>query len=890
LGITDIYSSPYFQAGEKSTHGYDIANHNALNPALGGESAYKKFIETLHHFGMGQLLDFVPNHMGISESLNLWWRDVLENGTESKYASYFDIDWHPRKKELSEKVLLPILGDRYGKVLESGELILKQEGGAFVVHYFGAIIPINPRTYPLILNQALSALGRKNGERLSRIITVCEAEESDKKKAKAELGDLIASEPEVDAEIKSVLEMFNGIPGSKSSYDALHNLLDHQAYRLSFWRVAAEEINYRRFFDVNTLAAIRIEVPDVFEAAHHFVFQLLARGDVTGLRIDHIDGLWNPQEYIARLQKHHTHLSTQDESEKGLYLVVEKILDAKREHLPEDWNVSGTTGYEFANQVTNVLIDTESESHFTQTYQRFVGYSVSFNDVAYEKKRLVMESLFQSEILLLGRQLDEISEFYRDYRDFTRTVLTNAIREVIACFPVYRTYACPSHPPLDQDERAILRAISLARRRNPTIEKSVFDFLRNLLLMRFSEELPREQYDTQIHFLMKFQQCTSPVTAKGVEDTALYLYNRFIALNEVGGNPGDFGMTISDFHRVNGERCSAIPHTMLATSTHDTKRSEDVRMRMAALSQLPWKWRSAVRNWKRINRRHLVRMEEEVAPSSNEEYFLYQTLVGAWPLDLTPETRPDFVERIQNYMAKALKEGKINSSWTDPNEEWEKAVSLFIARILDPETGAAFQKEFLPLAEEVALLGAWNSLSATILKSTAPGVPDFYQGTEAWDFSLVDPDNRRPVDFACREQLLKSSRESSPEDLIADWKSGRIKIATIQRLLRFRREHDAFFKYSDYNPCTIEGIYAKHGISFRRTEGAQALIVFVPRLTASIKDFPLAEAWHRTSLQDNLLPGTWRNILTDEIYSLPEKRVSLADILKRFPFAVLYRK
>lgn len=889
LGITDIYASPYFQASLKSTHGYDVADHNTLNPAVGNELEYRQFIVELHRRKMGQLLDFVPNHMGINESLNRWWMDVLENGSVSTYASYFDIDWHSSKEVLCDKVMLPILGERYGKALENGELVLEREGGAFVVRYFSTKLPINPRTYPTILRRSLHHL---RGEPLVQMRTIiAQLTSSNISDAKLHLENLIQQNLIVQRTVDLAVHEFRGTIGVSKTFNSLHELLEQQAYRLSYWRVAAEEINYRRFFDINNLAAIRVEIPEVFEAAHQLVFCLLARGDVTGLRIDHVDGLWNPKEYLTRLQDRYASLTHQPKTTQGLYLIVEKILETTVEKIPSDWPVAGTTGYEFANQTTHLLIDASAAKLLTNIYHHFVGFSDSFSDLVYKKKRLVMETSFQSEVFSLGRQLDDLSEYHRNYRDFTRNLFTNAVREVIACFPVYRTYATADRLPPEFEERTVLRAISLARRRNPTIDKAVFDFLRNLLLMRFPEGLSPDQRKAHVYFVMRFQQCTSPVAAKGVEDTVFYLYNRLIALNEVGGSPGNFGLSLSDFHQLNIERSRSYPHTLLGTSTHDTKRSEDVRLRIAALSEMPNQWRKAVHRWMRINRKFRALVEGETAPSPNEEYFLYQTLVGCWPFALTSENRKNFTHRIQQYLVKALKEGKVNSSWTEPNEEWEQAVTQFIANILSPKTGAKFLKVFTPLAEEAARLGAWNSLTETILKCTVPGVPDFYQGTEIWDFSLVDPDNRRSIDYSLRKQLLESLVDASPEELISDWKSGRIKLFVIQNLLRFRRNHADFFRLADYQPLFPQGDRANHVIAFLRHYQNATLLVITPRLTAKLGTIPIGDIWTGTKLDSEALVGPWKNILTQEVYHFDESyEASLPKILSRFPFAVLYNR
>jgi len=890
LGITDVYASPYFQAGVESTHGYDIVNHNTLNPVLGSTSDYQHFISELHRHQMGQLLDFVPNHMGINESLNRWWMDVLENGFSSAYANYFDIDWHPDKEALSEKIVLPVLNDRYGKTLENGDLTLEREGGSFFIRYRHSAIklPVRPNTYPIILQRSLCYLKDLSITQLSRIIDQLRGASPSSIIARAQLEALIQSDSKTRYAVDLAVAEFLGDPNIPETFDALHELLECQAYRLTYWRMAAEEINYRRFFDVNSLAALRVEIPQVFQASHQLLFRLLARGDVTGLRIDHVDGLWDPKAYLGRLQDYYASLQS---SSPPLYIVVEKILNMSHEQLPSDWPVFGTTGYDFANQMVHLLIDANAAVHLTETYQRFIGNSDSFSDLLYERKRLVMETSFQSEIFSLGKLLDGLSELYRNYRDCTRNLLTNAVREVIACFPIYRTYITETHPPSEFEERSILRAIEIARRRNPTIDKPAFDFLCRLLLMHLPEELSPKERNAHFHFVMKFQQCTGPIAAKGLEDTTLYLYNRLIAVNEVGGNPDTLGLSLSEFHRLNCDRRLHAPHTLLATSTHDTKRSEDVRTRIAAISEVPGQWRSAVRRWRQINRKFRVQVGDEMAPSPNEEYFLYQTLLGVWPLDLSSEDWENFVDRIQKYLVKTLKEGKVNSSWTQPNEEWEQAVTQFVKKILDSQSGAAFQSAFIPLAKEIARLGAWNSLTETVLKCTVPGIPDFYQGTEIWDFSLVDPDNRRPVDYTLRQQLLKSLPTTSPERLLSEWKRGHIKLFIIQRLLQFRRSHASFFRMADYQPLLSQGPKKDHVISFLRRHDRMVLLVVVPRLTAKLWLTPYNSCvWSETRIVSESFTGSWGNILTGEVHRCDQLEIRISDILTRLPVAVLYRR
>jgi (1->4)-alpha-D-glucan 1-alpha-D-glucosylmutase len=901
LGISHVYASPYFKASPESTHGYDIANHNELNPVIGSRAEYDAFVAALHEHGMGQIVDFVPNHMGIAESLNEWWMDVLENGPSSVYAPFFDIDWHPLKEELENKVLLPILGDQYGRVLEKGELKLGFDNGAFFFNYFATRLPLTPRSYGLILKRTLEHTHYMGADdcclELQSIVTATEhlptrtetepekiAERAREKEIiKRRLERLCVDCPQIEEAVHQAVLELNGHPGDRHSFDELDELIHAQPYRLSFWRVASEEINYRRFFDINTLAAIRMELPEVFDAAHRLVFELIQSGAVTGLRIDHVDGLWNPREYLEKLQQRAAEFFPQSAAPNqcSLYLLVEKIL-APNEKLRPDWPIHGTTGYDFTNQIIQVLVDREAEKEITETYERFTGDASRFADIVYQKKKLTMQLSLASEVNVLGHMLNGLSEKNRWYRDFTLNALTTAVREVIACFPVYRTYLEPGHETSDDDRQVIGRAVSTAKRRNPGMESSVFDFLREILLMKFPENIGDAEREEHMRFVMKFQQCTGPITAKGLEDTAFYIYNRLVALNEVGGEPQHFGATPELFHKQNAVRQSDFPHAMLATSTHDTKRSEDVRARIAAISEIPVLWRRSLQRWHTITRKHKRQIEGEFAPDANEEYLLYQALLGSWPLH--PRSREEhetYIARIQDFMTKAIKEAKVNSSWIQPNEAWDTAVREFIAEILKYSKRSRFLKTFEPVAEQIAQLGAVNALSQTLLKLTLPGVPDIYQGNETWDFSLVDPDNRRPVDYEARKNALVSLGDtSSPSELLQNWRDGRIKLFLTQKLLRFRRENFDLFAKGDYTPLPATGIFKESCFAFVRKFENRTLIVIAPRLTAKIGFPPIGDVWQDTALDLPDVKGKLRDIFTGRAWNNP-----LAEILRELPFA-----
>ncbi len=912
LGISDAYASPFFQASAGSQHGYDITDHNRLNSAIGSREEFDAYVAELHGRKMGQVLDFVPNHMGIAEPGNEWWMDVLENGPSSIHAPYFDIEWHPLKTDLHDKVLLPILGDQYGRVLERGELKVHFEDGAFYLTYYEHQFPIAPGTYRYVLDLALEKLAPHKHEdffaELQSIRTALEylprrtetdpekiAERAREKEIiKRRLERRCQEAPQVQEAIAAAVEQINGKPGEPRTFDTLDELLNAQAYRLAFWRVAAEEINYRRFFDVNDLAAIRQEVPEVFETTHRLLLELVGKGAVTGLRLDHPDGLYLPRAYFEKLQQRCAQSLTAapDNEGRAVYMAVEKILTG-REPLRKDWPVHGTTGYEFATQAIQLLVDQSAEAVMTNAFRRFVGHSLHFGHLVYAKKRLVMRLALANDINVLGNMADRLSEQNRWYRDFTLQALVLAVRETIACFPVYRTYVEPGRPVSDEDRGVIERAIAAAKRRNPAIEESVFNFLRDILLLRFPENLDEKDQAEHANFVLKFQQYTGPIMAKGVEDTAFYIFNRLAALNEVGGEPQQFGSGIDGFHQRNQERARDWPSSMLTTSTHDTKRSEDVRARMVAISELAEPWRKAVPRWRTVNRRWKKRIEDAEAPDRNEEYLLYQTLLGTWPVDDSGQAcatvSPEYVERIQNYIHKALNEAKMNTSWVQPNEPWLSATSEFVAKILEPHPKNKFLPAFLPLASEAARVGAMNSLSQTLLKLTSPGVPDIYQGNEIWDFSLVDPDNRRPVDYGLRRSMLDALANAPARELMACWPDGRIKMFLTQRLLQFRKEHPHLFENGNYLPLKSGGTLADCAVSFARQLGEKAIVIIAPRLTSRIGFPPLGDKWQDTFVE---IPGyershTVRDLFTSAELSIQDGKLMLKDALSTLPFAAV---
>ena len=912
LGISDIYASPYFQAGPESMHGYDITDHNQLNDAIGSREEYDAWVAELHKHGMGQVLDFVPNHMGVMQPGNKWWMDVLENGPSSIYAPYFDIEWRPQKEDLRDKVLLPILTDQYGRVLERGEFKVRFEEGAFYLEYANQKLPIAPGTYRFILELALEYLVEYKDEpfyaEFQSILTALEhlprrteidpekitERTREKEIVKRRLERRCQEAPQIQRVIEKALAQINGRPGDPRSFDKLDELLNAQSYRLAFWRVAAEEINYRRFFDVNDLAAIRMELPEVFEAAHQLIVDLVRTGAVTGLRIDHPDGLYLPKEYLETLQLRCAKAVGLPVPKDGraIYMIVEKILTGT-ERLRSDWPVHGTTGYDFANQLAGALVDSSAEAAITKSFHRFIGHTMHFGHLVYAKKRLVMRLALANEVAVLGSMLDRLSEKNRWFRDFTLEALARAVRETIACFPVYRTYLAPGQPVSEEDRQVIERAIAAAKRRNPAIEESIFNFLRDILLFRFPENLDAEARTEHMQFVLKFQQFTGPIMAKGVEDAVFYIYNRLAALNEVGGEPQQLGLSVDAFHQRNLDRHLNWPATLLATSTHDTKRSEDVRARMVAISENAEGWRRSLAKWRTANRRWKKTLDEMEAPDANEEYLLYQTLLGTWPMsgNGTPEPKvsAEYIQRIQNYMTKALNEAKLNTSWIQPNEQWLSATRDFVAKILEATPRNKFLPLFLPVAEQIARLGAINSLSQALLKLTSPGVPDIYQGNEIWNFSLVDPDNRRPVDYKLRAEILSCLSTRSADELLRDWPDGRIKMFLTQRVLHFRSEHVDLFQKGDYLPLRTNGAFADCVIAFARKLDRQAAVVIVPRLSSRIGFPPIGDKWKdtRIELPEGFPMERWRQIFTGHELGIEDRQIRLADAMSSLPFAMI---
>jgi (1->4)-alpha-D-glucan 1-alpha-D-glucosylmutase len=917
LGISDCYISPFLETSSESSHGYDVSDHNRIRGELGGEAAFVRFSEALGRHGLGLLIDLVPNHMGIARNRNSWWLDVLENGPRSRYAHVFDIDWMPAKPELAGKVLLPVLGDQYGIVLERGELRLELNEGVFIVRYYDTVLPIAPHSYSRILSHRINELEASLGPehpgllelralttwfatftpRADRDPEQPRARAHDKPRGVERLAALLRHSPEVRTFVEENVRRFNGGSDDPRSFDLLDGLLNEQAYRVAFWRVAGEEINYRRFFDINELAAIRMEDPDVFTETHRLVFRLIGAGQVTGLRVDHPDGLYAPAEYFRRLQHGCARARSAAAPEAGgdFYIVAEKIL-TPGEPLPQAWTIAGTTGYEFLNLLNGIFVDRSQALAMEHLYARLIKERPPFAEVVYESKRLVMQTSMASELNMLAHRLNVISEKHRSSRDFTLRSLTRALAEIVANFPVYRTYVGEDQQAVSPGEREhIMRAVAQAKRRTPLTSPLIYDWIQDMLTLRFppwAEEADRREW---LEFAMRFQQITSPVTARGYEDTALYRFNRLVSLNEVGADPSRFGTPLAEFHAAMAERQRTYPNGLSATSTHDTKRGEDVRARINVLSEIPNAWRRRVALWHRLNRKHRTVVDAQPTPGANTEYLIYQTLIGAWPIA---------VERLRAYLLKAIREAKSHTSWINPNVRYDEAIARFAEAILDPTRSSDFLNDFVAFQARIAHFGAFNSLAQTLVKITAPGVPDVYQGSELWDLNLVDPDNRRPVDWQRRRDMLEEltrSTETAPDraafvqELVKSKEDGRVKLYVIREALACRRVHAALFREGDYRPLETQGPLAEHVLGFARLRKDAVALTIVPRLLArrAIEEPPVGAAyWGGDETRVLVPPEAGRqlvNPLTGEHLAVENGTLPLARVFASFPVALLQK-
>ena len=847
LGVSHVYCSPYLQAAPGSMHGYDVVDPQAVNKGLGGAEAHERFCKRLGEQNLGQVLDIVPNHMSLVKDNRFWW-DVLENGQSSRFASYFDIDWKPSEVRLQDKVLVPILGDQYGRVLSSGDIKVIRHVSRFRVQYADHLLPISPQSIPGILTRAakyasFDALSFM-ADSYARLPSpdyedrpVILGRHRDKVVLNSLLERLCIEEPAAAAALDHAISDING------DVDVLDELLNQQHYRLAYWRTADQQLSYRRFFDVNSLIGLRMEREHVFAETHELIARWLKEGVIDGVRVDHPDGLRDPMQYFERLRKIAPHA----------WIVGEKILEPG-EFLRESWPIDGTSGYDFLNVANGVLVRPEGLMQLDHIYEEFTHESTDYREICHDKKLNVTQEALGSDVNLLTTMFVEICEGNRDRRDYTRAEVRRAIREVAACFPIYRTYAVAERNEIiDEDVEYIRRATEDAKQRRQDIDGGLFDFLGDVLTLGVRG--PREA-----EFVMRFQQFTSPVMAKGVEDTAFYNYNRLIGLNEVGGDPGLPGVSVREFHDYCERMHATFPRTMVTLSTHDTKRSDDVRARLAVLSEDPKWFQDALKRWSRTNR--IFRTNG--FPDPNTEYFYYQTLIGAWPLSM---------DRALAYMEKAVREAKSQTSWTSNNQEFEDALRRFIRCTLEYEP---FLNELERFVAKILPAGRINSLAQTLLKHTVPGIPDTYQGSELWDLSLVDPDNRRPVDYAVRRRLLAELKNSSISEISDRSDEGSAKMWTIHRALTVRRARAASFgEQGGYFPLYDEGAESENFLGFRRGDD---VITMVTRLPLSLK-----RGWGSTTV--DIPHGRWLNQMTNQI--IDGGIVKLKNIFEKFPVALL---
>ena len=896
LGISDLYASPIFKAAKVSLSGYDVVDPNHLNPELGGLSDLELLSTELQKLNMGWIQDIVPNHMAM-DSENGILMDILVNGHNSQYFNFFDVDWGNPPAGPNKRLLAPFLGKFYGECLEDGEIALTYGPGGFKVTYYDLAFPLRIESYPYLFNN-LTRLKRKLAEDdpdfikvlgiLYVLKTLSSSDDPEERSNQIKLihrtmWELYNTNAAIRTFVDKNVQAFNGEKGKPESFNSLDDLLSQQLFRLSFWKVAAEEINYRRFFCINDLISLRMEDDSVFRHTHGLIFDLIKRRIVTGLRIDHIDGLYDPTTYLQELRK----------KAPTTYIVVEKILNLN-EDLPYFWPVQGTTGYDFTNYVNELFCQKENVRGFSRIYSSVTGSKNLYADVVTHNKRLIIQEDMASDVHNLAQLLKDISSRDRHGSDITLNALQRALTEVLAAFPVYRSYISDVVVS-DNDRKYILNAVDQAIANFPALLHGL-TFLRRFLLLDFPDYVSDEEKNSWLIFVMRFQQFTGPIMAKGVEDTTLYVYNRLVSLNEVGGRPDHFGCSLEEFHTFNTKRQDLWPDSLNTTSTHDTKRGEDVRARINVLSEMPDEWLRKIRTWIKINRGKKKRVRGSAAPDRNDEYFLYQTIIGAFPF--SGADYPDFIERIKEYIVKAVREAKVHTAWLKPDIEYEDAYVSFAEKILARSGDNAFLKELVPFTRRVAHFGILNSLSQTLIKITSPGVPDFYQGTELWDLSLVDPDNRRPVDFEKRHAMLASIREQEDlhigrliQDLLGTREDGRIKLFLIYRALKARRRHREIFREGAYVPLESAGRFTSHVIAFARRFHQQLAIVIAPRfLSHLVQDgaFPLGkQVWQDTEV---IMPDSalveWRNVITSEVLSVAGS-LSVGEVLRSFPVALL---
>ncbi len=912
LGVSHLYASPLLAARPGSQHGYDVIDHSRLNAELGTDAQFRSLALALRRRGLGMIVDVVPNHMCISDQANGRWQDVLENGPGAASTEFFDIDWGPPKPELAGKVLLPILGEQFGRELERGALKVSYAQGVFGLCYGDHCLPLDPRSWRLLLEPLWRLVAQRGGseapaavevESILRALGNWPVARGDHRARRHEREALVrrisqqVSDPAIKRDLDEVLFVINGTEGQPRSFDALERLVQSQPYRLAHWRVAAHEINYRRFFDINDLAAIRVEREDVFNVVHQLPARWLHEGLISGFRVDHVDGLLEPARYLQRLSN-----LGPAAGQRAPFIAVEKILAAS-ERLPEEWSADGTTGYEHAATVGGVLVDADNAALLRDTWRKITGDTQTFADVAYTCKRLILATAVAAELTVLARRLDAISEQHRYTRDFTFASLAGGLREVLACFPVYRTYVNRDTREVSaRDGQVIARAVREAAWRNPVINRSLFRFIEDVLMLRDPEGLSSGEREQRRDFVLRLQQLTGPVMAKGVEDTAFYRYFPLLSLAEVGGEPDRLGITVAEFHEYNRRRAETQPRGLSASATHDTKRGEDLRARLHVLSELPTEWTPAVVHWREMNQRLRVDATGAEQVDAAIELFIYQSLAGSWPLGGLA-AQPDYRERFQAYVRKAIAEAKLRTSWINPDVEYEQAVAGFVDAIMDAARSGPFLESLQTFVGRIAAPGMWNSLAQVLLKVAGPGIPDIYNGCELWDFSFTDPDNRRPVDFRRRQAMLADVRQRASGDaaetaraLLAAPEDGAIKMFVLQRALQVRRAHAAAFAGTTYEACTTSGRREQMAVAFARGARGQRVLAVTGRLFARLApdgERPVGTVWYdtRVALPDVPAGARYREALTDRVLS-PERRgdaasFALADVCAVLPVALI---
>jgi (1->4)-alpha-D-glucan 1-alpha-D-glucosylmutase len=885
LGISHLYASPFLKARSGTTHGYDIVDHGELNPEFGGNDAFSRLSTALRDADMGLILDFVPNHMAVHRDDNARWLDVLEWGPRSRYAKFFDIDWDTQTGQ--PRVLLPILGRSYGEVLESGEIELRYDAaeGSFSAWYFEHRLPIGPYRYGEILQKVVATAEASDtppGRQLLDLAARYRGPRNPPPEAAPGFKRDIAAVAGGREVIERGLSAYQAGPDEPAAVIALHYLLERQHYRPAYWRLALSDINYRRFFDINELAGLKVEEPEVFKAIHGLVFRLIEEGRLHGLRLDHIDGLRDPHQYLRRLQR-----ELQSRGQRSFYVVVEKILEGE-EPLPKFPGVAGTTGYEWLNTISQLLLDDRGLVALDQIWRELPGAPSDFGALLRRSKRRVLETILASEFTVLARLLARIAAGHYSTRDYAPQRLQDALELYVLNFPIYRSYVTSAGP--TESDRAVIRtAIDASRDQWFGPDAGIFDFLTDALTMDLVARQGSRHSATRVRlFALKMQQLTGPMMAKSLEDTAFYRYHRVLALNEVGGDPQASGLSTVAFHERMAARAKRAPHGMTATATHDTKRGEDARARLLVLSELADEWATQVRQWRELNA-PLVTGLPTPRPTPAHEYMLYQALLGAWPLEGIDKA---FVERMQAYAIKAAREGKERTSWIAPDERYEAGLTAMVAALLDRGRSPDFLDGFDAFAKRVALIGALNGLTQVALKLTIPGVPDLYQGTEFWDLSLVDPDNRRPVDFRAREAALRSLQPQPDWAALAQsWTDGRLKLALTHTLLALRRQWPQLFAGGDYRPLEVRGPDRDEIVAFARTHGDDALVLVIGRRFGRATDAGCAWPQGKTWEASISLVGfrSMRGLLpTSDAIAGPEAPV--ADLFGAIPVAVLHAK